>query len=110
MTNLNGLNRRGAGKRAGRRSVGRGAVERGAGGAGRSVANRSVLMSCLYVAFMLALAGVASWPIYGDWWFVVVAAASVIVGGGISLLSPVLKAPAWAYALILVVCAYVLAI
>lgn len=71
---------------------------------------RGVVVGAIYVAFMVALAGVASWPIYATWWFVIVAAASAVVGAAIAILSKRIKASGWITALMMVVAMYATAV
>ncbi len=71
---------------------------------------QSILVGSLYVAVMVALAGLAAWPIYANAWFILTIAVSAAVGAGIAILSLLVKWNGWLIALLLLAASYVVAL
>ena len=71
---------------------------------------QSILVGSLYVTAMVALAGLAAWPIYATPWYIVVVAASALVGAGIAVLSLLVKWNGWLITLLLLAACLALAV
>ena len=71
---------------------------------------QSILLGSVYVAAMVALAGLAAWPIYANVWFIVVVAVSALVGAGIAVLSLLVKWNGWLITLLLIGASYAVAV
>ncbi len=68
------------------------------------------IVGSLYVAAMVALAGLAAWPIYGSVWFILAIAVSAAVGAGIAVLALLVKWNGWLITLLLVAASYMVAV
>ncbi|MBV0894034.1 transglutaminase domain-containing protein [Microbacterium sp. NC79] len=71
---------------------------------------QSMIIGSAYVAVMVALAGVAAWPIYASAWYVLAIAVSALVGAGIAVLSMLVKWNGWLITLILLSASFAVAV
>lgn len=71
---------------------------------------QTIVVGSLYVAAMVALAGVAAWPIYTNVWYLLVIAVSAVVGAGLAVLSLLVKWNGWLIALAVAVASFGIAV